>query len=292
MLLLCYYLYYIINKYQPLIFVCPRRIDFCQVLVRADKICYDINNMMTKYSQLPPPDKKPLPPALGPNGVNTPVPWHIWHPFLVLLMALLLAAVPAAFGEMGLSLLSMSYLSLFLQDAAFFLGPLIIACAYYKCSPALLGMSRISLWQVLRIGIPAGIALYVLNLATSFIINVLFPGKIAQSQDVLNLFHLADDSLAQIILIIFICLIAPLTEEMLFRAFLYPPLKRICGRTWGIILTGAIFALVHMNIWTFVPLCVGGIGFAWLYDRYGNLWVNFCAHVVWNVIVLVLYFIV
>lgn len=244
---------------------------------------------MKKYSQISSSDKKPL--KFTPNPNETNIPWQLWHPFLVLLAALLLASIPGMFDGLGLSPLCSSYLSLFLQDAAFFLGPLIIVCAYYKCAPALLGISRISWRQIILVGIPLGIGFYLLNLAASFVVNLLFPGKIAESQDVINLFHLTNDPLDQAILVIFICLIAPLAEEMLFRAFLYPPLKRLCGRTWGIILAGAIFALIHMNIWTFLPLCVGGICFAWLYDRYHNLWMNFCTHMIWNSIVLLLYFI-
>lgn len=144
------------------------------------------------------------------------------------------------FDELGLSPLCSSYLSLFLQDAAFFLGPLIIVCAYYKCPFLLCWESAEYLAAIILVGIPLGIAFYLLNLAASFVVNLLFPGKIAESQDVINLFHLTNDPLDQAILVIFICLIAPLAEEMLFRAFLYPPLKRLCGRTWGITLSGAI----------------------------------------------------
>ena len=247
--------------------------------------------MTNKRSLLSKQIKKRPQQTWGQGRPNSPVPWQIWHPFLVLVLALLLSAIPVAIGASGLSELSASFLSFFIQDATFFLVPLFIVCAYYKCSPALLGMWRISLWQVVRVAIPAGVVLYLLNLAASFIINVLFPGKIAASQDVINLFTLAQNPLDIIILVIFICVLAPLAEEMLFRAFLYPPTKRLCGRTWGIILSGVVFAVIHMNIWTFLPLLVGGMGFAWLYDRYGSLWINVVAHTVWNTIVLILYFI-
>lgn len=40
-------------------------------------------------------------------------------------------------------------------------------------------------------------------------------------------------------------LLAPLVEETLFRGFLYPVLARRAGVIWGVLLTGALFGLMH-----------------------------------------------
>ena len=243
--------------------------------------------MMRERRPIFPPDNDPA----APDG-NLLTPWQLWQPFAVLLLAFLAADLLPSAVTGWLSPLHVSCFSLLVQDLIFFGGPLLIVCGYYRSPGSFLGLGHISLRQLFSVGIPAGVCLYALNLASSFIINLLFPGRIAESQNIIALFGLSGSLGDTLILAVLICIVAPLAEEMLFRAFLYPPLKRLCGRVWGIIFSGALFALIHMNAWTFIPLCIGGIGFTWLYDRYGSLWLNFCAHLIWNGIVLLFYFIV
>lgn len=55
--------------------------------------------------------------------------------------------------------------------------------------------------------------------------------------------------------------------------------------------SGAIFALLHLDLWRFLPLALGGIGLAYLYDRTGNILASIIAHATWNTImILLLYF--
>jgi membrane protease YdiL (CAAX protease family) len=76
--------------------------------------------------------------------------------------------------------------------------------------------------------------------------------------------------------------VAPVAEETLFRGVLYPTIKQ-CGfpRTalWG---TSFAFALVHVNLPTFVPLLVLALALAWLYEKTDNLLACIAAHVTFN----------
>ncbi|PPT91945.1 CPBP family intramembrane metalloprotease [Xanthomonas arboricola pv. arracaciae] len=94
-------------------------------------------------------------------------------------------------------------------------------------------------------------------------------------------------------LVVFAVAIAPAYEELLFRRVLFGRLLA-AGRPWlGIVLSSAIFALVHevpgvsgngpaaiAQLW----LVYGGMGaaFAWLYWRTGTLWAPIVAHGVNN----------
>ncbi|KLD71086.1 CPBP family intramembrane glutamic endopeptidase [Xanthomonas pisi] len=90
-------------------------------------------------------------------------------------------------------------------------------------------------------------------------------------------------------LTLFAVVIAPAYEELLFRRVLFGRLLA-AGRPWlGIVLSGALFALVHevpgisgngpaaiAQLW----LVYGSMGaaFAWLYWRTGTLWAPIAAH--------------
>ncbi|WP_372166739.1 lysostaphin resistance A-like protein [Xanthomonas axonopodis] len=102
---------------------------------------------------------------------------------------------------------------------------------------------------------------------------------------------LMEDALQQwpLALTLFAVVIAPAYEELLFRRVLFGRLLA-AGRAWlGIVLSGAIFALVHevpgisgngpaaiAQLW----LVYGSMGaaFAWLYWRTGTLWAPIAAH--------------
>lgn len=81
--------------------------------------------------------------------------------------------------------------------------------------------------------------------------------------------------------------VAPLKEEMVFRGLIYPPLRLAYGPRQGILFTGALFALLHLDLIRFVPLFLGGIVLTWLYERSGSLWPSILAHGVWNALMAV-----
>ena len=52
---------------------------------------------------------------------------------------------------------------------------------------------------------------------------------------------------------------------------------------WGaMLLSGFIFAFVHVNAATFIPLWFLGIAFAWLYVRTGTLLAPMAVHFIFN----------
>jgi membrane protease YdiL (CAAX protease family) len=77
-------------------------------------------------------------------------------------------------------------------------------------------------------------------------------------------------------------LLAPLAEEVLFRGILYPAIKQ-AGHPrlalWG---TALLFAAVHLNVATFVPLTVLALVLTALYEWTNNLLAPIAAHVLFN----------
>lgn len=77
-------------------------------------------------------------------------------------------------------------------------------------------------------------------------------------------------------------LLAPVAEEMLFRGILYPTVKQAGYphlALWG---TSLLFAAVHTNLVTFVPLTVLALALTALYERTNNLLAPITAHALFN----------
>lgn len=78
--------------------------------------------------------------------------------------------------------------------------------------------------------------------------------------------------------------VAPLKEEMFFRGIIYPPFRQALGRGKGMLLTGLFFATLHYDIVRFLPLFIGGVVLAWLYERSASIWPAVIAHGTWNIL--------
>lgn len=98
--------------------------------------------------------------------------------------------------------------------------------------------------------------------------------------------------------------IAPLFEELAFRAVLQTALVRMFGwlagggeasppaRWLAVVVSAGAFAAVHGQ-WAFAPpLFVLALGLGYAYERTANLWVTITAHALFNSMQIILYFLV
>ncbi len=78
--------------------------------------------------------------------------------------------------------------------------------------------------------------------------------------------------------------IAPVIEEVIFRGFFYPPIRKKFGVFWGIIVSALIFSVWHVgaSLRGIVNLFIIGIIFAYLYERSSSLIPSIIAHIVFN----------
>lgn len=77
-------------------------------------------------------------------------------------------------------------------------------------------------------------------------------------------------------------ILAPLAEETLFRGILYPWIKGLGFprlALWG---SAMLFALVHLNMATFLPLLCLAVVLTWLYEFTGNLLASITTHALFN----------
>lgn len=78
--------------------------------------------------------------------------------------------------------------------------------------------------------------------------------------------------------------IAPFAEELFFRGFLMTALIRLMGVARGILVSAAIFAVVHIDVGAMIPIFVTGALLGWLYIRSGSIWPPTLAHAAQNIL--------
>jgi membrane protease YdiL (CAAX protease family) len=78
-----------------------------------------------------------------------------------------------------------------------------------------------------------------------------------------------------------ICLFGPLVEEILFRGYLQSALRATAGAPGALVLTSALFGLMHGAVYAF-PTGLLGLWFGWLRERTGGLAAPYAAHALHN----------
>lgn len=81
---------------------------------------------------------------------------------------------------------------------------------------------------------------------------------------------------------------APIGEELVYRGALYRYLHRRLSPSYSIALASALFALMHFNLYSFVPLFVLSVGLCLVYRITGNLVSSIVMHGCFNAMNLIL----
>lgn len=103
-----------------------------------------------------------------------------------------------------------------------------------------------------------------------------------QSQAVVTEMINAVDVQKKLILIIGACVIAPVAEEIVFRGYLYPVVKRFTEPVVAALFSGIIFGAIHGNAWAMIPLSIFGVLLAVLFEKSGSIWACILCHALFN----------
>jgi uncharacterized protein len=77
---------------------------------------------------------------------------------------------------------------------------------------------------------------------------------------------------------------APVCEELYFRGFLFQGVRRWWRFAWAALLSGGMFAFIHVEPVRFFGLALTGVILAAVFERRRTLVANMCAHAVINII--------
>jgi len=90
---------------------------------------------------------------------------------------------------------------------------------------------------------------------------------------------------------IFAAVFGPVAEEIFFRGFMYPAIRKKLGVFLGILITAAVFSLLHAHIVGFLPILALGALLAYLYEKTGSLVAPITVHIIHNLGMVMLVFI-
>jgi CAAX protease family protein len=109
-----------------------------------------------------------------------------------------------------------------------------------------------------------------------------FIGDGSSRQQIIEMFTGSETLQQRVLIIVLAISIAPMTEEFIFRFFLYGVLKRYLGRSAGLVLNALLFAAVHMHLPSFGPLFVLGSCLTLAYEWSGSILVPMTMHALFN----------
>lgn len=150
--------------------------------------------------------------------------------------------------------------------------------------PELFGLKRVGLFRA--IGLAVGLLLLLLPvfmIVTSIAYQML--GGHAEQQEMVKIYQdAAKTGKHGIIWQVFVAavIIAPITEEILFRGYFYPVLKRFGGGLSAAFATSVLFGAIHNNALGMPGLTVLALGLTLAYEWSGSILVSIFMHAFFN----------
>jgi membrane protease YdiL (CAAX protease family) len=72
--------------------------------------------------------------------------------------------------------------------------------------------------------------------------------------------------------------VAPAAEEILFRGLLFGAVRKWLSGAWTIVVTAAVFAMIHLQLVYFVPVFAVGLMLGWARHKSGGLLLPITLH--------------
>jgi membrane protease YdiL (CAAX protease family) len=173
---------------------------------------------------------------------------------------------------------------------ALILGPILLSLRFrgFKLG-SVFGIDRMPVGRSLLLGISLLISAYPTVFAVGVLTSILLKiNPTTDVQEVMRIFENAATAAERIPIILLAVVIAPVAEELAFRGYLYGVIKRFFGAVPALVLSGILFALIHLNLPSFFPLLVLGWVFALAYELSGSLLVPMTMHALFNALNLIL----
>lgn len=103
-----------------------------------------------------------------------------------------------------------------------------------------------------------------------------------EPQDLIAIFANTKSSLVLAGMLLVACGLAPLSEELMFRAGLYRFCRQRLGRATSLLINGVCFGALHGNWAGFLPLALLGVALSLAYEATGDIRVPVIAHALFN----------
>jgi len=148
------------------------------------------------------------------------------------------------------------------------------------------GFSKTSLKRAVSTGVILLLAATPLILLAEAITQNLFGGG-SSRQEIVDLFNSSQTIRQRAMIIVLAVIVAPISEEFIFRFFIYGVLRRYFGIAVGLVFNALLFAAAHNHLPSTLPLFVLGASFTLAYEWSGSILVSMTMHALFNSVQLV-----
>lgn len=164
-----------------------------------------------------------------------------------------------------------------------------IVCVKYRHSITALGLSLVDMSHNVKQGVKRYLITLPLIILAGYVVNLVFSyyGITPEMQDVVQWVLDEKSSLVLACLMFFGIIIAPIIEEILFRGFLLSALKKSLGGRYATIVSAAIFAAVHIDVFAFLQIFILGLLLGHLYEKTKTLAASIIVHITHNLLTLI-----
>ena len=140
----------------------------------------------------------------------------------------------------------------------------------------------------------SGVATFLISLPALLVVSALWQqllevcGIPAEKQDLIAMFAQAKSPGLLSFMIFLAIVIAPITEELLFRGGVFRYVRTRLPRWAALLIPACLFGALHGNLASFAPLVALGVIFSLAYERTGRIATTMIAHGLFNLNTIVL----
>ena len=127
----------------------------------------------------------------------------------------------------------------------------------------------------------AYIAVFLGSVISNFLLSTGEPKK-EDLQEIVQTLMTNDDISLKIAIALSAIIFAPLIEEVIFRGYLYPVIKRFSHPIFSCVITSLLFAVIHSNLEGLMPLFLLAIVLTIFYEISKSIWVPILMHACFN----------
>ncbi|PYL98748.1 MAG: hypothetical protein DME27_04115 [Verrucomicrobia bacterium] len=151
---------------------------------------------------------------------------------------------------------------------------------------ALAGFSKTSLKRALSTAVVLLLAATPLILFAEALTQNFLGGE-SSKQEIVDLFNTSRTIAQRVMIIILAVVVAPMSEEFIFRFFIYGVIRRYFGIAIALVFNSLLFAAAHTHLPSAAPLFVLGACFTLAYEWSGSILVSMGMHALFNSIQLI-----
>jgi uncharacterized protein len=151
---------------------------------------------------------------------------------------------------------------------------------------SLAGFSRTTLKRALSTAVVLLLAATPLILLAEALTQNAF-GSGSSKQEIVDLFNTSPTIGQRVAIIVLAVVVAPISEEFIFRFFIYGVVRRYFGVAIALVFNSLLFAAAHIHLPSAVPLFVLGSCFTLAYEWSGSILVCMAMHALFNSVQLI-----